>query len=505
MGRKSITGGVTPAGPSRVQFDFVIDGVRFRPTLPWPPTASNLERARKHLARIKAQIEAGTFCFAEVFPDYKGLTKVPATARTRSCGEIFDDFLHHERRRVARGDLAPVTLTSHRQILDHVWRPHLGRLPFLGIPHSMLIKIADAQNWNRKTYNNAISALRRAFAFGYLDYPERRDPAASLKCSRIGKKDRPAIDPFSIQDAEVLIAALHRDWGQAQGNYDELRFFTGLRPSEEIALVISDYDRRRGVLSVTKARVGGIDKDCTKTGEDRRIVLCPRAIAIIERQLRLRERLARAGIVQHQHLFFTDEGKPIPDVKYPYCRWERTLKQLAIRYRKPYTARHTSVSWNLMLGRNPLLVAKEHGHRIITMLTVYAAWTEGAVESDIAAIRAARNQKRSSARYTRSAVRNATIPTRTYVHEEPINPPVRVDHPELTSLAAFVIGSAEEFCSRFGSDGAAEWLQPRSDRIDGEEFGSGFASSSESLLVANYMNNLRKSGGADGTRTRPLL
>jgi hypothetical protein len=29
MGRKSITGGVTPAGPARVQFDFVIDGYAF--------------------------------------------------------------------------------------------------------------------------------------------------------------------------------------------------------------------------------------------------------------------------------------------------------------------------------------------------------------------------------------------------------------------------------------------------------------------------------------------
>jgi hypothetical protein len=63
--------------------------VRFRPTLPWPATASNLMRACKHLARIKAQIEAGTFCFAEVFPDYKGLVKVPARARTRSCGDVF--------------------------------------------------------------------------------------------------------------------------------------------------------------------------------------------------------------------------------------------------------------------------------------------------------------------------------------------------------------------------------------------------------------------------------
>jgi hypothetical protein len=40
---------------------------------------------------------------------------------------------------------------------------------------------------------------------------------------RIGKKDRPKIGPFSIQDAEVLIAAIHRDWGEAHGNYDEFR------------------------------------------------------------------------------------------------------------------------------------------------------------------------------------------------------------------------------------------------------------------------------------------
>ncbi|HEV7448189.1 MAG TPA: hypothetical protein VGO18_36815 [Steroidobacteraceae bacterium] len=60
-----------------------------------------------------------------------------------------------------------------------------------------------------------------------------------------------------------------------------MRFFTGLRPSEEIALVVTEYDRRNGVLSVTKARVNGTDQDVTKTREDRRVVLCPRAIAAI--------------------------------------------------------------------------------------------------------------------------------------------------------------------------------------------------------------------------------
>jgi integrase len=367
--------------------------VRFRPTLPWISTPANLEQAQKLSARIKAQIEAGTFVFSDVFPKFKGLGKLPASVSARSCGEVFDDFLRHEEARVARDDLAPVTLKSHRQILDHVWRPTLGRLPFLAAQYSMMVKIADSHSWNKKTYNNCISALRRAFSFGYLDYPDRRDPTASLRCARIGKKDRPRIDPFSIQDAEVLIAALHADWGEAQGNYDEFRFFTGLRPSEEIALVVTDYDRTQRILSVSKARVDGVDKDCSKTYEDRGIKLCRRAVVILERQLRLRDRLITEGRIHHNYLFVTDGGSPIPDVKYPYARWKRTLGRLKMRYRRPYAARHTSVSWNLMTGRNALLVAKEHGHRPLTMLTVYAAWTEGAPEHDVRAIRAARNPK----------------------------------------------------------------------------------------------------------------
>ena len=476
MGRRSISGGVTPAGPRRIQFDFVIDGTRFRPTLPWAPNQSNLEQARKLLLRIKAQIDAGTFCFAEVFPAYKGLRTVPPGVQAKTCGEVFDEFLQHEVARVARQDLAPVTLGSHRQILDYVWRPHLGSLPFLAVTHSMLIKIADGHNWNKKTYNNVISALRRAFAFGYLDYPDRRDPAASLKCARIGKKDRPAIDPFNIQDAEVFIAALHRDWGEVQGNYDEFRFFTGLRPSEQIALAITDYDRELGILSVSKARVGGVDKDCTKTGEDRCLRLCPRAIAVLERQLRLRERLVREGRINHHSLFFTDDGTPIPDVRHPYQRWERTLKRLPIRYRKPYAARHTSVSWNLMIGRNPLLVSKEHGHRILTMLTVYAAWTEGAVEADIVRIREAMNLPQNSAGEDARGDVGYGAPS------------------EMDSGSRPRGGSAD-------SIGRPSRSVMQVELIEYDDFGSELGSRLVPI-PPKLLNQLRKLGGADGTRTR---
>lgn len=173
--------------------------------------------------------------------------------------------------------------------------------------------------------------------------------------------------PFSMHDAETLIAALHRDWGEAQGNYHEFRFFTRLRPSEQIALVLSDLDLVNGIISINKARVSGVDRHMTKTGDDRRVQLCPRALLVLKRQLRLRARLDASGKVDHYHVFFLQSGEPIRTLHHPQVRWRKTLQSLKLRYRRPYTARHSSVSWNLMIGKNALWVAKQHGHSIATM------------------------------------------------------------------------------------------------------------------------------------------
>ena len=108
----------------------------------------------------------------------------------------------------------------------------------------------------------------------------------------------------------MLISKLHADWGEAIGNYDEFRFFTGLRPSEQIALLVTDYDARRAVLSVTKARVLRRDKDRTKTQEDRDVELCPRALEVLRRHLALRADYVAAGKIRHEHLFFLEDGRP---------------------------------------------------------------------------------------------------------------------------------------------------------------------------------------------------
>ena len=395
MDRISFSGGVRPSGPGRIQFTFQFEGTRYRPTLPWMSTEAGLRRARQHLIGIKARIVAGTFSFAEEFPDYRHLSRTPREGSARTCGHVFDEYLAHCAARVARHDLASVTLTTYRRTLDHTWRPAIGARRFLDVSYSELVQIADTPQWGKKTYNNAVSILRRAFKFGYRNHPDRHDPTRELKGARIQGKDRPIIDPFTLEEVETLVAALRKHWGDAQANYDEFRFFTGLRPSEEIALRVSDCDAVRGTLDVTKARVNGIDKDCTKTGDDRRIVLSPRALGVLKRHLAFRDVLVRMGVIDHDHLFFKADGQPICNLQYPGMRWQRTLRRLTkIRYRRPYVARHTSVSWDLMIGRSALWVARQHGHSISTMLRFYAAWADGALESDVERIRAAINAER---------------------------------------------------------------------------------------------------------------
>ncbi len=389
MGRKSVNRGVSALGISRIQFDFEFEGVRYRPTLERAPTEANLRRARPQLQGIKERIAHGTFSFAEEFPEYRFRKHVASVAAARTCNDVFDEFLAHVDARVVKHDLAFATGDSYRKTLANVWRPKLGTRLFSEVRYSELMKIADAHAKSKKTYNNVVSVLRCAFDYGYRDTPEKHNPATGLKCLRITKKDRPVIDPFSIQEAEALITAIHRDWGEAQGNYDEFRFFTGLRPSEQIALQVGDCDIVHGKISVSKARVMARDKDRTKTSTDRLVELCPRALQVLKRHLALRARLQLAGKIQHDDLFFKETGEPIRNLQYPWVRWRSTLRRMKTRYRDAYNARHSSVSWNLMVGKNPLWVAKMHGHSVQTMLDTYAAWTEGAQESDVEAIRVA--------------------------------------------------------------------------------------------------------------------
>lgn len=109
---------------------------------------------------------------------------------------------------------------------------------------------------------------------------------------------------------------------------------------------------------------------------------------VLKRQLALHRKLKARGQIDHDHLFFNRDGTPIRRLGHVAKCWCKSLMRLGMRLRRPYCARHASVSWNLMIGKKPLFVARQHGYSPTTMFRIYAAWMDGAPESDIELIEA---------------------------------------------------------------------------------------------------------------------
>jgi integrase len=380
-----------------IQLRFMFQGQRVSPSV--LGDAYNERNIRKWAERlngpkgIKARITLGQFDFAAEFPDYRFMAKIAPEAAAmgeRSLDQMAEAYFDDCAFKIKKEEMAFSTVADYRRKYSKNWKAKLSKRPFFAIKLSDLREVAKLHEGSKKSFNNVVSVIRCIFAFGYMDKPAQ-NPALGLACLRLMAKDRPDVDPFTIQEAESIIAATLTNWGEEQSLYDEVRFLTGMRPSEQIALTVSDYDQRAGTLSINKARVVGRDKAYTKTGVDRVIECCPRAQQALKRLLVLRAKLKLAGKVDHDKLFIKEDGAAYHDLQVQGKRWNYTLTQtLKMRLRDPYNARHSSVSWNLMVDPNKLLwIAEQHGHSVAVMLKVYARWTKGGKHADIAAIRAA--------------------------------------------------------------------------------------------------------------------
>src|SRR3546814_933427 len=75
--RRSQVSGVRAKGTDRIEFEIYIGEQRYRPTVKRPATPANLRRARVQLDAIDKAIAAGTFDFAQEFPDYRLKGRLP--------------------------------------------------------------------------------------------------------------------------------------------------------------------------------------------------------------------------------------------------------------------------------------------------------------------------------------------------------------------------------------------------------------------------------------------
>lgn len=367
MGRRSTTGGVKPHGDG-IQVRFEYRGREFRPTLSLAPNQANLKHAARMRAQILDEIRLGTFNFAKHFPDYRFADQVadkPTIVLFRTVRERFIKWV------TTRQEHSSVD--SLRRKIEFFWEPKFGGRDIRSITFKELSEhVADREWGSNKTHNNYVSALREMMAYAldheYID----NNPAEKLKMLKV---QRPEPDPYTVAEAEALIKAAAKVHGEIDAIYWEVSFLLGMRPGEQISVEWLDWSRITGRLTVQRMLTEGKAKDSTKTHAARHMDLPPRAVAVLTK--------LRALTQMRGPLLFIDyeTGEQIQRSTVMQERWVLLHKVAGVRYREPYQCRHSSVSWKLMAGENPMKVAKNHGHSLATMFKTYAHWVDTECEA----------------------------------------------------------------------------------------------------------------------------
>lgn len=336
----------------KIRLVFRISGKLHRKTLALAPTRANLSYASKLAAEIRERIRRGGFDW-----DAYWHTGDPGNAPTflKLAGQYLASVEYR----------APSTVEGYRRSLNRYFVPWLGDLPISEITYGQLAALVgdNLGHLSLKTRNNALTPLRGVFDLAFADGHIATNPALRLK---FGKVQREPPDPFTAEERDAILEWF-RTHQPAWLNYFEVAFFTGLRSSELIGLQWGDIDFRRGLMRIQRARVRHQMK-ITKTGSIRDVELNSRALAALKRQR------AKTQLKSDWVFLQPATGEQILDDRPPRRAFERCLRALGIRHRKPYATRHTYATSCLAAGVKPAWIAAQLGHSTAMLFKHYARW-----------------------------------------------------------------------------------------------------------------------------------
>ncbi len=367
MGRK---GSGVERREASIRLTFTIEGVQQRHTLmlagrPMLPTPANLKYAHNIAAEIREKVRHGAFVLAEYFPDACDTLVVAGTV-----SEQIDAWLDTQRIEAStRAGYDSAAKFWKHAASDKKLTPVGSRPLRTLLTGHLLYALATRPDLSGKTINNYVSVLRESLALAVLDKMLTSNPTDDVPRAKFQK---PPPDPFSREEADKIVAAMSARFPAQVANLVATWFWTGMRTSEIVGLRWSNVNLAAATLSVTEAQVRGVRKLTTKTNATRTVKLNRIALAALERQ-------AVFTAVQSDAVFHDPRyDQPWNDERaFRRSFWTPTLKDLGIRYRRPYNMRHTYATVMLMAGMNHLFCAKQLGHSVEMLLGTYSKWIDG--------------------------------------------------------------------------------------------------------------------------------
>lgn len=342
------------ARDAHLQIDLRAQGFG-RERLELAPTPANLAYATRLRSEILGKIERGTFVLAEYFPDSPRVAKDTASLTWKQLGT--------EWLRIKKGEIEHSTLHHYEQTLGSYhfddWRAlHLPQIDY----RRLMAKLA-ALPQHPKTFNNIASVLSMVLEYGHK---AKLLKEALHEHIELRKPPKAKPDPFTLAEVDVLLSKIKEPAGV---NFYEFAFFSGLRPSEQIALQWKHVDLRAGTMLVQRAITRSKEKD-TKTGEERTVELTARARGALERQ-RAVSQLAGG------YVFLALDGSTYTSTDGPLdAFWKAAMRICGIRVRDARQTRHTFATMCLHAGLKPGWVAGQLGHSVEMFYRVYSKWIE---------------------------------------------------------------------------------------------------------------------------------
>ncbi|MES3022861.1 MAG: site-specific integrase [Pseudomonadota bacterium] len=326
------------------------------------PTPANIKYAVRIAAEIRNKIRLGTFNYADYFPDSPHVPVEQAPANAPLLFDVMDQWLRvHE--------LKSSTRSQYKTRMNSFWKVHLKNVPVDQVRYSDILEALAAGTWkSAKSRNNELCMIRGPFELARLDKHIKENPCDEVKAKEVPRRTP---DPFTLNEARVILSHLKSHRPEQIFNFVQLMFFTGLRTSEGLGLHWRDIDLRSKEMHIAGGNVYDEETDTTKTSKERIVLLNDVALEALQRQK------AHTYLLEEGHVFHDPKtGEPwkyrtITDVR---GFWQITLKRVGIRYRRPYNMRHTYATVGLMSGAKPAFLAAQLGHSVRMFFDVYTKW-----------------------------------------------------------------------------------------------------------------------------------
>lgn len=355
----------------RIRFSW--NGKRYSETAPFSPNQTGIASAARLRDQVTNLIKLNLFDeakYLELFPNTTAIAQA-TVVNAPTFGEYAQIWLNS--RSVTEG-----TRNNYKSCLNVWWMEHLAVTPVTTITPVLMRKLIAEIKWPTDNIKrNAMSRIATILDSVVSDGLLPENPMGNLKLPRYIKKD---VDPFTREEAEKIIENFYSESDrqmQLLGAYFEFAFYTGMRPAEIHALRWDSVDLEKRTAHVKRVAVRGKIYERTKTKKERYVLLNERALKALKfaretAALRLQEEGQSKDLPFCFPLSLSTEF--VTNATHLQVLWGKRLKQLKIRYRRPYNARHTYASMCLMAGMRPAFIAQQLGHSVQMLLSTYARW-----------------------------------------------------------------------------------------------------------------------------------